>query len=135
MKGDCIKYRQQSCVRYNKRNLATYLLVQLDTLHDLQGQCEIAKQTVYPQKTNKREVSEHTIERTRAVFPDDLTKTRVQYASLGLSRAGVENILDLLLALSLLQSGNMLVNPGLLDERVQDVQYTVRTPDLQKPTD
>ncbi len=48
---------------------------------------------------------------------------------------GIENILDLILALSLLKSGDMLVNPRLLNERVQDVQYTVRTPDLQESTD
>lgn len=90
---------------------------------------------MYPQKTDKTEVSEHAIERTRAVFPDDLTKPYVQYVLFGLRGAGIGNILDLILALSLLQSGDVFVDPRLLNERVQDIQYTVRTPDLQKLTD
>ena len=61
----------------------THLLVQLDTLHDLQSQGKVAEKAVDPQEADETEVAEHSIEGTGAVFSNDLTETNVQYVGTG----------------------------------------------------
>jgi hypothetical protein len=55
-----------------KRLRLAHLLVQLDTVHDLQSQREITKQAVYTQETDEAEVSEHAVEWAGAIFSNDL---------------------------------------------------------------
>ena len=49
------------------------LLVELDVLHNLQGEGEVTEKAVNTQQTNDTEVSEHAVQWTNTILANDLT--------------------------------------------------------------
>jgi hypothetical protein len=47
-------------------------LVKFDVLHNFEGKSKVAKQNVYAQEPDETEISQHVIERQRAVIAHDL---------------------------------------------------------------
>jgi len=91
------------------------LLVHLDIIEGLQGQAEVTEQAVHAQQTDDREVSEHLVQRARAVLTGE--------------GQGV---------LAPLHGSELLVDLRPLDERIQNVQHGVAAPGVgvlaQKPS-
>lgn len=66
--------RMRFCQTHNVREIA-YLLVELDTLHDLQCQREVTQQAMYTEQADDAEVAKHAIERPSAVLANNVTRT------------------------------------------------------------
>ena len=58
-------------------------MVELNILHDLQSQCEVAEETVDPEKTDKAEVAEQLVQWLSAVLANNLAEiwVRTRYLS------------------------------------------------------
>ena len=80
-------------------------LVHLDVVEGLEREGEVAQQAVDAQQADDGEVAEHLVERARAVFASD----------------GVGGLASFL-------CGELFVDLGALDERVEDIEHTVAAP-------
>lgn len=85
-------------------------VVELDILHSLESKCGVAKENVDAEETDKGEVTEVAVQWLGAILATDLS--------------------NLLGTLASLLSLKLLVDLGLLHQRVQDVQDRVARPDL-----
>lgn len=84
------------------------LLVHFDVVKGLEGKAEVTEQAVDTQKSDDREVSEHLVQRPRAILSSE--------------RHGV---------LSTLDSSQLLIDLGPLDKGVKNVEHGVATPGVR----
>lgn len=63
-------------MRYEwKINIISYLLVELNVVHDLESERKISKVDMDPQKPDDAEIAKHPVERTLTIFTHDVTET------------------------------------------------------------
>ena len=108
-------------------SLCTHLLVELNVLHNLQGECEVTEKTVDTQETDDTEVSEHAVQWTNTILANDLTGLRVSI-TVCIHRLKVQ-LRNVFCTLAFLKGNKVLIDFRFLDERVEDVQDAVGAPD------
>ena len=108
--------------------MCTDLLVELDVLHNLKCEGEVTEETVHAEKADDTEVAEELVQGASAVLSDDLTsESCCEQCHPIIIKCNSRN---LLWALAFLKCYKMFVDLRLLDEGVEDIQDTVRAPDL-----
>ena len=58
------------------KKMNAHFLVEFYVLHDLECECEVAKENMHPEKTNDTEVAQHSVKRALTILSDDFPEQK-----------------------------------------------------------
>ena len=106
-------------------------MVELDVFDNFESKSKVAQQYVYAQEPDETEIPQHMIKRERAIIAHDFPKRVYQYDGFHAEALShLSDSRDLGLRLAFLLREDELVDLGLLNERIEHVEDTVRAPNL-----